>query len=220
MFFPSEFRRKLLCRLPLCPLNAAGVAAGGTALALATIPPAATVAAPASALDPVYGLDAEIIAAVKAFEPLLSKYLDAQFIWTRLSREASDETDAKFPSDDFDGPGENPKWNFHLQMGEQNGSSAASGRLSEIHEEMEPLANTIRNLASETIEGLRAKTLVAIWDCQPTFATHEGAFDFSNEDSHCSLFHAAVAVTGLSEMVSAIDIRLQIDAGIPQDGEA
>jgi hypothetical protein len=94
-------------------LNAAGVAAGGTALALATIPPAATVAAPASALDPVYGLDAEIIAAGKAFEPLLSKYLDAQFIWTRLSREASDETDAKFPSDDFDGPGENPKWNFH-----------------------------------------------------------------------------------------------------------
>jgi hypothetical protein len=28
-----------------------------------------------------------------------------------------------------------------------------------------------------------------------------------------SLFHATVAVTGLSEMVSAID-----DAGIPQDG--
>jgi hypothetical protein len=199
--------------------HAAGLAAGGTALALATIPPAPAAAAPAGSLDPVYGLDAEIIAAGKAFEPLLSKYLDAQFIWTRLSREARAETDAKFPSDDFDGPGENPKWAFHLQMGEQNGCKQASARLSEIHEEMEPLADLIRETASETIEGLRAKTLVAIWDCQPIFATHEGGFDFSNKDSHCSLFHAAVVATGLSEMVSAIDIRLQVDAGIPQDGE-
>jgi len=169
--------------------------------------------------SPVWRIGAEIIAAGKAFEPLLSKYLDAQFIWTRLSREASDETDAKFPSDDFDGPGENPKWAFHLQMGEQNGCRKASERLSEIHEEMEPLADLIRETASETIEGLRAKTLVAIWDCQPIYATHEGGFNFSKGDSHCSLFHAAVAITGLTEMVSAIAIRLQIDAGIPQDGE-
>jgi hypothetical protein len=104
-------------------------------------------------------------------------------------------------------------------MDEQNGSSKAHNRLSEIHEEMEPLADLIRETAPETIEGLRAKTLVAIWDCQPSFSTHEGEFDFENEDSHRSLFHAAVAMTGLSEMVSAIGIRLQIDAGIPQDGE-
>ena len=36
--------------------QAAGVAAGGTALALATIPPASAAAAPASPLDPVFGL--------------------------------------------------------------------------------------------------------------------------------------------------------------------
>ena len=190
--------------------QAAGVAAGGTA--------ASAAAAPAGLADPVFGMDAEIIAAGKAFEPLLSKYLDAQFIWTRLSREASDATDAKYPSDDFDGPGENPKWAFHLQMGEQNGCKKASTRLSEIHEEMEPLADLIREASPETIEGLRAKTLVAIWECQPIYSTHEGEFNFSNEDSHRSLFHAAVAMTGLSEMVSAIGIRLQIDAG-PQDGE-
>jgi hypothetical protein len=132
---------------------------------------------------------------------------------------ARDETDAKFPSDDFDGPGENPKWAFHLQKGEQNGCRKASDRLSEIHEEMEPLADLIREAAPETIEGLRAKTLVAIWECQPSSSTHEGEFDFDNEDSHRSLFHAAVAMTGLSEMVSAIGVRLQIDGGIPQDGE-
>src|SRR6202171_2856127 len=124
--------------------QAAAVAAGGSILALATIPPASAAAAPAGLADPVFGLDAEIIAAGKAFEPLLSKYLDAQFIWTRLSREASAAAEAKFPSDDFDGPGENPKWAFHIQMGEQNGSSKAHGRLSELHEEMEPLAALIR----------------------------------------------------------------------------
>ena|ERR1700681_4466678 len=212
MFPPVDpTRRRFLSQV-------AGVAAGGTVLALATIPPASAAAAPAGLADPVFGMDAEIIAAGKAFEPLLSKYLDAQFIWTRLSREASDATDAKYPSDDFDGPGENPKWAFHLQMGEQNGCKKASTRLSEIHEEMEPLADLIREASPETIEGLRAKTLVAIWECQPIYSTHEGEFNFSNEDSHRSLFHAAVAMTGLSEMVSAIGIRLQIDAG-PQDGE-
>jgi hypothetical protein len=39
--------------------NAAGVAAGGTVLALATIPPGPAVGAPASALDPVFALIAE-----------------------------------------------------------------------------------------------------------------------------------------------------------------
>lgn len=104
-------------------------------------------------------------------------------------------------------------------MAERNGCTEAADRLSAIWQEMEPLSDLIREAAAETIEGLRAKTLVAIWDCQPACATHEGGFEFSDWRSHWSLFHAAVAVTGLSEMVSAIDIRLQVDAGIPQDGE-
>jgi hypothetical protein len=43
--------------------------------------------------------------------------------------------------------------------------------------------------------------LVAIWDYQPLCADHEGGFEFDNEESHPSLFYAAVAVTGLSAMV-------------------
>jgi hypothetical protein len=189
--------------------NAASLATAGTAIALA-IPPAP---AAATSANP----DAEIVAAGKAFEPLLSKYLDAKFVWARLWREAGDERDAKFPDDDFDVQG--PKWIFHSEVAERNGCMEAADRLSAIWQEMEPLSDLIREAAAETIEGLRAKTLVAIWDCQPACATHEGGFEFSDRRSHWSLFHAAVAVTGLSEMVSAIDIRLQVDAGIPQDGE-
>ena len=45
----DQTRRRFLSR-------AAGVAAGGAALALATIPPAPAVGAPAGALDPVFAL--------------------------------------------------------------------------------------------------------------------------------------------------------------------
>jgi len=155
-----------------------------------------------------------------AFEPLLSRYLDVQFIWARLARDAQAEMEAKFPPDDFEGlPGKHPKWIFHGEVLDRNGCSNARDRLSAIHEEMEPIADSIRSSGAETIEGLRAKTLVAMWDCLPMCATHEGGFEFENDESHWSLFHAAAAVTGLAEMVSAIDIRLQIDAGIPQEGE-
>jgi hypothetical protein len=191
--------------------QAAGIAAGGTVLALTMIEPAP---AAATSANP----DAEIVAAGKAFEPLLSRYLDAQFVWARLVRETGDERDAKFPDDDFDVG--SPKWIFHSEAAKRNGCTEAAAHLSAIWQEMEPLSDLIREAAAETIEGLRAKTLVAIWDCQPVCATHEGGFEFSDQRSHWSLFHAAVAVTGLSEMmVSAIDIRLQVDAGIPQDGE-
>jgi hypothetical protein len=49
MFPPCSTRRHFLS-------GAAGVAAGGTPLALATIPPAPAADAPASALDPVFAL--------------------------------------------------------------------------------------------------------------------------------------------------------------------
>jgi len=164
--------------------------------------------------------DAEIIAAANVFEPLLSKYLDVRFVWMRLAREGRADMEANFPrdEDDFDGlPGHHPKWAFHSQVLERNGCQEANDRLSAIHQEMEPLADLIRTSETVTIEGLRAKTLVAIWECQPMLATHDGCFDFDNPESHWSLFTAAVALTGLSDMVSSIDTRLQDDATISHE---
>jgi hypothetical protein len=59
--------------------QAAGVAAGGTVLALAVIPPAAAVAAPASPLDPVFGL-------IEAHRTARAAYLVALEEHTRLDR--------------------------------------------------------------------------------------------------------------------------------------
>ena len=54
--------------------NAAGVAAGGAVLALATIPPAPASAAPASPLDPVFALIAEKRAADVAHDKAIDTY--------------------------------------------------------------------------------------------------------------------------------------------------
>jgi hypothetical protein len=59
--------------------QAAGVATGGTVLALATIPPGASLAAPAGALDPVFALIAahqEVDATVHAIEAESLRRLD------------------------------------------------------------------------------------------------------------------------------------------------
>jgi hypothetical protein len=59
--------------------NAAGVAAGGTALALVAIPAAPAVGAPASALDPVFALiaaHAKIVGTVNAIEAEINQAVE------------------------------------------------------------------------------------------------------------------------------------------------
>ena len=84
---------------------------------------------------------------------------------------------------------------------------------------MEPLAKAIRDADVTTIASLRAKALVAIWDSLPSCAEHEGVFCLEDERSHWSLFSGAIAVTGLSNMVDALQNELQLDASAARDGE-
>ena len=79
---------------------------------------------------------------------------------------------------------------------ERSGTSEADDALSAIHEEMEPLANAINKAPVNSIEGLRAKALVAFWEVAP-----EGADDteFSFEDAYPfqQLFTAVAELCGL-----------------------
>jgi hypothetical protein len=59
--------------------QAAGVAAGGAVLALATIPPSSVAAAPAAALDPIYGI-------IDAHRAAYQAHLDAIDEQDRLER--------------------------------------------------------------------------------------------------------------------------------------
>jgi len=58
--------------------NAAGVAAGGTVLALATIPPTPASATPAGALDPVFGLIEAHQRATRALEDNIHRYCELE----------------------------------------------------------------------------------------------------------------------------------------------
>jgi hypothetical protein len=73
--------------------NAAGVAAGGTALALAALPPVPALAAPAGALDPVFALIAahrEAVATVHAIEAETTRQSD---LGIYVETEANDITE-------------------------------------------------------------------------------------------------------------------------------
>jgi hypothetical protein len=194
------------------------------ASALPVAAPAMTSISPVQAITHLLAAaDAEVIAAGEKFEPLLGKYLTAQFKWAALSRAAHAEAREKF-GDDYssDGwskplPGKSPGTAYLSEAHKRNGCDRASDAVHALCKEMEPLAETIKNADVTCVAGLRAKTLVAIWDCQPLGSHHEGCFDFDNQESHRSLFTAAVALTGLSDMVSSIDTRLQADATISHE---
>ena len=147
--------------------------------------------------------------------------MTARFEWAGLSRAAHAEACKKFgddySSDGWSKPlaGTSPGTAFLMEAHKRNGCDRAADAMHALYEEMEPFAETIRDANVTSVAGLRAKTLVAIWDYQPLSSRHEGNFELDHEDSHWSLFSGAVAVTGLSHMVSDLQTRLQIDASIP-----
>jgi hypothetical protein len=146
--------------------------------------------------------DAETVAAAEEFEPLLRKYIPAYFEWTKLSRAAHAEAREKFgddySSDGWSKPlaGTSPGTAFLYEAHKRNGCDQASRATGVLREEMEPLAEAIRDADITTIVGLRAKTLVAIWDALPMYSGHDGVFDLDDERIHWSLFSGAIAVTG------------------------
>jgi hypothetical protein len=150
--------------------------------------------------------DAETVAAAEKFEPLLRRYLPAWFEWAELSRAAHTEAFEKFGddygSDGWSKPnsGTSPGTAFLTEIHERNGCRRVSERMSALFGEMEPFAETIRDADITTIAGLRAKTLVAVWDSLPIGADHDGDLCFDDERSHWSLFNGAIGVTGLSSI--------------------
>ena len=72
----------------------------------------------------------------------------------------------------------------------------------------------VENAPVSTLEGLRAKTLAAMYECMPQMADHEGGFDFGEYDQPVKmLFRACVSVTGLSELAVRLEARMDRDKG-------
>jgi hypothetical protein len=101
--------------------------------------------------------DAEIVAAGEKFEPLLGKYVTANLRWAKLSRAAKAEAVARF-GDDYGSdnwsepsPGKSPGTAFLSEVHARNGCRQACDAIKALHDEMEPLAELIRDTAVETL---------------------------------------------------------------------
>jgi hypothetical protein len=202
MMFPpvDPTRRRLLA-----------VAAGS---AVAALPIAAAV--PAAAAQTI---DAELIELGARFEPLVDQYYAVRAIWARAMTRSHSEHDRKFgePRDrDYQDTAEiRAAWE---EARERNGLDDVCARQSAIWEEMKPIADAINASPVNSIEGLRAKGMVAFWGVAPLCA---GDNEFSFDDAYPfqQLFTAVAEVCGLKDRMAATGYELPDIAMIDDDSD-
>jgi hypothetical protein len=191
---PKSSRRGFL-------VQAAGVAAGGAAIGAGLPLPAPPTAAART-------LDAELIELGTRFEPLVDRYYAVRAIWARALTRSHSEHDRKFGSREERGYHDSPEitaaWE---ETCERNGLGDACARQSEIWEEIKPIADAINAASVTTIEGLRAKALVALYEVAPLSA---GDTEFSFEDAwpFQQLFTAVAELCGLKDKMAATGYAL------------
>jgi hypothetical protein len=165
---------------------------------IAALPIAA--AAPAAAAQT---RDAELIELGGRFEPLVDQYYVAHRRWSAALAQAHAEHDREFgdPADrNYEHPPEIVA--AFSDSCERSGARSADDALSAIHDEMKPLANAINAAPVTSIEGFRAKALVAFWEVAPLGA---GDSEFTFEDAWPlqQLFTAAAELCGLKDKMAA-----------------
>ncbi len=181
---------------------------------IAALPIAA--AAPAAAAQT---LDAELIELGARFEPLVDRYYVAQGRWSDSLVSAHAENDREFGT-----PAErNYQYPPEIVAAfedscERSGANDADDVLSAIHEEMQHLANAINAASVTSIEGLRAKALVAFWEVAPLCA---GDTEFSFEDAYPfqQLFTAVAELCGLKDKIAATGYELPDIAMVDDDSD-
>ena len=125
--------------------------------------------------------DAELIELGARFEPLVDRYYVARRRWSAALVQAHAEHYAEFgdPADrNFEYPPEIT--NAFADSCERSGAHTAGEALDAIFKEMAPLANAINAASVTSIEGFRAKALVAFWEVAPLGA---GDSEFTFDDA-------------------------------------
>ena len=179
------------------------------ALPIAAVAPAA--AAPA--------LDAELIELGARFEPLVDRYYVAHRRWSASLAKAHAEHDAEFgdPADrNFEYPPE--IMNAFSDSCERSGAHEADDALSAICEEMRLLENAINAASVNSIEGLRAKALVAFREVAPIGAG-DSKFTFEDGYPFQQLFTAVAELCGLKDKMAATGYALPDIAMVDEDDD-
>jgi len=152
--------------------------------------------------------DAELIELGARFEPLVDQYYVTQRRWSVSLAQARAEHDREFgdPADrNYEYPPE-IRAAFEASC-ERSGASEADDVLSVIHDEMKPLANAINTAPVSSIEGLRAKALVAFWEVAPLCAG-DSQFSFDDAWPFQQLFTAVAELCGLKDKMASTGYTL------------
>jgi hypothetical protein len=149
--------------------------------------------------------------------------MNASFEWAPLARAAHAELEAHPKFVDY-GRATEKQRRAQLRrinaIHKSNGCDAASDRMSEIFAKMEPIAEKIVEAPASTLAGLRAKTLVVLFEAMPGAADHSGELEMPDDGGASrSLFMVAAELTGLGPMVREIEARLAADATVSDDME-
>jgi hypothetical protein len=197
---PKSSRRGFL-------VQAAGVAAGGAAIGAGLPLPAPPT------------LDAELIELGAQFEPLVDRYYAVRAIWTRAMTRSHSEQDQEFGSredrDYQDTPEIRAAWEETCEL---NGLDDACERQSAIHEEMKSIADAINAASVTSIEGLRAKALVALYEVAPLCAW-DTEFSFDDAYPFQQLFTAVAEFCGLKGKMAATGYELPDIAMVDDDSD-
>jgi hypothetical protein len=181
---------------------------------IAALPIAA--AAPAAAGQT---LDAELIELGARFEPLVDRFYVAHRRWSDSLARAHAEHDREFgdPADrNYEYPPEIVA--AFSDSCERSGAHKADDALSAIHEEMKQLANAIKAAPVNSIEGLRAKAMVAFYEVAPLSAG-DPEFYFEDAFSFQQLFAAVAEVCGLEGKMMATGYELPEIAMVDDDDD-
>jgi hypothetical protein len=164
-------------------------------------------------------LDAELIELGARFEPLVDRYYVAQRRWSGSLAQAHAEHDREFgdPADrNYEYPPEIVA--AFSDSCDRSGANEADEALSAVDAEMKQLTKAINASPVNSIEGLRAKALVAFWEVAPLCA---GDTEFSFEDAYPfqQLFTAVAELCGLKGKVAATGYELPDIAMVDDDSD-
>jgi hypothetical protein len=164
-------------------------------------------------------LDAELIELGARFEPMVDRFYVAHRRWSDSLAAAHVEHDREF-GDPADRNYEYPPLICAAfeDSCKRSGAREADDVLSAIIEEMRPLEIAIKAAPANSIEGLRAKALVAFREVAPLSAGSTEFF-FQDEDPFQELFTAVAQLCGLKDKMMATGYELPDIAMVDDDDD-
>jgi hypothetical protein len=164
--------------------------------------------------------DADLVELGARFEPLVDRYYAARGRWARSLTAAHAERDQRFGTPEDNDYRYTSETNATIEdIYERLGYRMASDDLQAAYDVMEPVMKTINAAPVNSIEGLRAKALVALYEVAPLCADSD-TFSFDDAYPFQQLFTAVADLCGLNEKLAATGHRMpDIEFDESDDGE-